>query len=146
LFVLEQQILDDSESTESIELSDTDQNWTRIVFGIIFWKKYVVLYDIHNKTLQWPKTFCTSLCILLCCVFALFFFGLLYPNSDFGTLSIYLSVCREYAMTIYIFIFSEVENLFILLVLQMVSFIFSFYCEKNIREYRKGNKKWTFSH
>ena len=46
-------------------------------------------------------------------------------------------------MTIYIFIFSEVENLIILLVLQMVSFIFSFYCKKNIREYRKGNKKWT---
>ena len=46
-------------------------------------------------------------------------------------------------MTIYIFIFSEVENFFILLVLQMVSFIFSFYCKKNIREYRKGNKKWT---
>ena len=46
-------------------------------------------------------------------------------------------------MTIYIFIFSEVENLFILLVLQMVSFIFSFFCKKKPREYRKGNKKWT---
>ena len=36
------------------------QNWTRIDFGIMFWKN-VVLYEIYNKKLRWPNTFYTSL-------------------------------------------------------------------------------------